>query len=94
MWTREFWQGCAERAIKSAAQTLLLMWAADVPLDVLQIDAVRALGLAGGAAVLSLLTSLGSAPFGVKGSPSLVDDTPARHRRLVNAPDDHDHESW
>jgi len=81
VWTREFWQGAAERAAKSAAQTLLLMWLSDVPLDLLQIDAVRALGISAGAAVLSVLTSIASAPLGPKGSPSLVDDTPARHSR-------------
>jgi len=81
VWTREFWQGTAERAAKSAAQTLLLMWLSDVPLDLLQIDATRALGISAGAAVLSVLTSIASAPLGPKGSPSLVDDTPARHAR-------------
>lgn len=78
--TVEFWKGALERAAKSAAQTLLLMWISDVPLDLLQIDATRAVGLAAGAAVLSVCTSIVSAPLGPKGSPSLVDDTPGRHR--------------
>jgi hypothetical protein len=46
---------------------------------VLQIDWRQALGYAGGAAALSVATSLASAPFG-PASPSLVDDRPGRHR--------------
>lgn len=81
MRTREFWKGLAERAAKSACQTLLLMWLSDVPLNLLDVNVAHALGIAGGAAVLSALTSIASAPLGPKGSPSLVDDTPGRHRR-------------
>lgn len=81
MWTREFWLGLTERATKSAAQCLIGLWLGDDAFNLIQVDWPHALGLAAGAAVLSVLTSIVSAPIGVTGSPSLVDDTPARHRR-------------
>lgn len=81
MWTREFWQGVLERALKSLAQCLIGLWLGDTAFDLIQVDWRHALGLAAGAALLSVLTSIVSAPIGVQGSPSLVDDTPAKHRR-------------
>jgi hypothetical protein len=60
-----------ERAIKSAAQAEIGL----IPLsglDVLHVDWKLALGVGGGALVLSLLTSVASLPFGQKGSPSAV----------------------
>jgi hypothetical protein len=81
MWTRSFWLATAERALKSLAQCLVGLWIGDSAFDLIQIDWRHALGLAAGAAALSVLTSIVSAPIGVGGSPSLVDETPARHRR-------------
>jgi hypothetical protein len=81
MYSREFWLGLIERAAKSTAQCLIGLWLGDTAFDLIQVDWRHALGLAAGAAVLSVLTSIVSAPVGVRGSPSLVDDTPARHRR-------------
>lgn len=70
--TAAFWSGVLDRALKSFAQQLLLLWGADQGLNLLSIDWRSALGLAGGAALLSLLTSLASAPVGDKGSTSLL----------------------
>ena len=70
--TAAFWTGALDRALKSAAQTLLLLWGADQGFNVLAIDWQPALGLAGGAAVLSVLTSLLSAPVGDKGSTAFL----------------------
>ena len=67
-----FWRGAADRAVKSAAQTLLLLWGADAGFSVLTIDVPAALGVAAGAAVLSVLTSVVSAPAGDAGTTSLI----------------------
>lgn len=60
--TREFWQGAAERAIKTFAQALLgvIMGGASGLLDV---DWVAALSVAGLATVGSLLTSVATPDF-------------------------------
>lgn len=75
MWTAQFWRESGERAAKSAAQALLGLWPLD-QLNVLDADWRLAGGVAGGAAVLSVLTSLVSAGVGQRNSPSLV----GRHR--------------
>lgn len=72
MLTGAFWRGAADRALKSAAQALLLLWAASSGLNVLEVDWATSLGLAGGAAVLSLLTSVASGVVGEKGTTSVL----------------------
>lgn len=72
MLTAAFWTGAADRAVKSFAQALLLLWGADAGFNVLSVDVGAALGVAGGAAVLSLLTSLVSAPAGENGTSSFL----------------------
>ncbi|GAB4101630.1 holin [Micromonospora taraxaci] len=73
MFTTKFWKATAERAVKSAAQGLLLYWGADVVFNAWQADWAAAGGIASGAAVLSVLTSLVSAKVSGEGdSPSLV----------------------
>lgn len=67
-----YWTGVLDRAVKSFAQQLILLWGADQGLNILTVDWRSAIGLAGGAAVLSLLTSLASAPIGDKGSSSFL----------------------
>ena len=62
MFTTVFWKDAAERAIKTVAQTLLALWlVGDVALNALSVDWTEALGVALGAAVISLLTSIVSA---------------------------------
>jgi hypothetical protein len=76
MFTKSFWTQTIERAVKSAVQMALLMTAGATGFDLFTLDAGRlALG-ALGAAILSILTSLGSAPFGTPASPSLVNTIP------------------
>ncbi len=75
MFTSSFWRQSAERCAKSAAQALLGLWALD-GFNALNADYKLALGVAAGAAILSALTSIVSAPFGEPGSPSLVDAPP------------------
>ena len=71
VWSRSFWVDAAERAGKTAAQTLLALWAGD-GVNLLHVDWPTSLGLAGTAAVLSVLTSVASAGIGDAGTPSLV----------------------
>jgi hypothetical protein len=72
MWTIGFWKQAGERAVKTAAQTLILMWVGDGMFNVLTVDWKLAAGAAGGGAVLSVLTSMASANMGEKGTPDLV----------------------
>lgn len=75
MWTLSFWLETFDRLIKSAAQGVLLGLGLSEGANLFEMDAMAALGFAGGAAVLSLLTSLISAPFNVKGSASLIESS-------------------
>jgi hypothetical protein len=79
MWSSTYWQDVAERCAKTAAQSLLAVWGVGV-LNLLQVDWTSALGVAGGAAVLSVLTSIVSLPVGAPGSPSLLSGG-GRHER-------------
>lgn len=60
-----------ERAVKTFAQTAVTVLGADA-VNVLSVDWETVLGLGGGAAVVSLLTSVASMPFGDKGTASAV----------------------
>lgn len=74
MWTSNFWKATAERALKSAAQAIIGLMVGDTVFDIWQADYKKALGVAVGAAVLSVLTSVVSAPVGSdKDSPSLTE---------------------
>lgn len=72
MKTAGFWVGALDRAIKSFAQALLLLWGADEGLNLLDINLIQSLGVAAGALVLSLLTSIVSAPVGDDGTTSVL----------------------
>lgn len=74
MWTATFWKAAAERAAKSAAQGLLLFWGGDQVFNAWEAHWPAAGGVALGAAVLSVLTSIVSAQVGDSSSPSLVTD--------------------
>lgn len=74
--TKAFWVGAGERAAKTAAQTWISLFGADAVFDVLHVHWQAALGIGLGAALLSILTSIASAPASPAGSPSLVDDRP------------------
>jgi hypothetical protein len=72
MWTTAFWADAGERALKTAAQALLSLWLVGDVFNVLDVAWGPAFGVAAGAAVVSLLTSIVSAPVGDKGTASLV----------------------
>lgn len=61
LWTKEFWKGAAERAIKTAAQTLAAVFVIGVP--IFELDILTGLAIAGTATVASILTSIGNADF-------------------------------
>ena len=71
MWTLAFWKDTAERALKTAAQAVILGLGLAQGANLFDMDWKAALGLAAGGALLSLLTSVVSAPFGNKGTASL-----------------------
>lgn len=72
MFTSSFWLSALERLIKTGCQSLLAILTIGPALDIAHVNWQNALGVAGGAAFLSLLTSLASLPIGPQGSPSLV----------------------
>jgi hypothetical protein len=68
-----FWKDTAERSVKTFAQTLVALWTVSGPLDIVSVDWKASLGVAVGAAVVSVLTSLASSQVGPNpGSPSAV----------------------
>lgn len=71
MWTSLFWKQTAERAVKTAAQAGAAFFVVGST-GVADVDWATVGGVAGAAAVASVLTSLASAPFGPADSPSLV----------------------
>lgn len=73
MWTRVFWREALERALKSAAQAPLLVWlVGDAIANIWTLNWSMGFGVAAGAAVISLLTSIASAPLGPANTPSLA----------------------
>lgn len=82
----QFLKAAGERALKSAAQAVLLMIGAD-QLDALSADWQGMASVAAGAAVLSLLTSIGSGFVG-GGTPSVGGE--ALLPKGTETPDDYD----
>lgn len=73
IWTRGFWTEAFERAVKTAIQVPLSVWAGgDVVMDAFQMDWQYVLGLAFTGFLTSILTSIVSAPVGPEDSPSTV----------------------
>lgn len=72
MFTKQFWQDAFERAVKTAAQTAVVAIGAAAGFDLFTADWQTVGGAAAGGFVLSVLTSLGSQPFGDRHSASVV----------------------
>ena len=91
MWSKYFWLSLAERAIKSFAQGLIVVWPiGENALGLWQIDWKTALLSAALYAGASVLTSIISAPLGPDGSPSLVGEPPKQPAAVLEddaAPD-------
>lgn len=73
IWTGAFWKAAVERAAKTFAQTLAALLVIDPVLGVLDIDWGQAFSVAGLAAAVSLLTSIGSDAITQGAGPSLTD---------------------
>lgn len=71
MFTIAFWQDAAERAVKTFAQALVAVLSAS-GLGLLNAPWLTALSTAGMAALLSVLTSVASAPLGRRGTASVL----------------------
>lgn len=72
MMNKVFWKAAFERAVKTAAQSVLLAIGAAQGADLFALDWQTVLLAAAGGAVLSVLTSIVSVPFGQTDSPSLL----------------------
>ncbi len=71
MYTITFWKDAAERAIRTAAQALLALWATDIS-GVLEVDWTQAGSVAALAAVTSVLMSIAATGRGNPESASSV----------------------
>ncbi len=71
MYTITFWKDAAERAIRTAAQALLALWATDVS-GVLAVDWVQAGSVSALAALMSLLMSVAATGTGSQDSASTI----------------------
>jgi hypothetical protein len=67
MFTIKFWKDASERAIRTAAQALLALWATDVT-GVLAVDWVQAGSVAALAGLMSVLMSIVATGVGDKDS--------------------------
>jgi hypothetical protein len=71
VYTLTFWKDAAERAIRTAAQALLALWATDVS-GVLAVDWVQAGSVSALAALMSLLMSVAATGTGSQDSASTL----------------------
>lgn len=78
MWSKAFWKATAERSIKTLAQSGAALLVGD-GVGLLDVDWVDVGSIAGLAAVVSILTSVGSAAA-TDGTPSLT------HAETINHP--------
>ena len=72
MFNIQWLRDAIERALKSAAQAIVLALGASQGFNLFSADWQNVAGIAAGAAILSVLTSVISAPLGAKGSASLL----------------------
>ena len=71
MYTITFWKDAAERAIRTAAQALLALWATDIS-GVLEVDWTQAGSVSALAALMSLLMSVAATGTGSQDSASTL----------------------
>jgi hypothetical protein len=63
IWTKAFWKGATERAIKTFAQAGVALITADAVVGLFDLDVAGLLSVSGLAALVSVLTSVGNADF-------------------------------
>lgn len=79
MFRAAFWRDAAERAVSTAAQTVIALLGAD-GFDLLDVDVYEVMGVSLGALALSVLKSLVASQVHDRNSASLVDlDLPGKH---------------
>lgn len=71
MFTLAFWKDAIERAVKTAAQTAVALIGTGM-VGILDVDWMQVASVSAVAALLSVLTSIGSDPFADRGTASLV----------------------
>ncbi len=71
MFTILFWKDALERAVKTAAQTAVALLGTGL-VGVLDVDWLQVLSVSAVAALVSLLTSIGSTPFADPGTAGLL----------------------
>lgn len=76
IFTKTFWLEALERALKTVAQALILMWGAAEGFNLFEANWETVGGTALGGFIISILTSIVSSPFGRNNSPSLVKGEP------------------
>jgi len=69
--TASFWMAAGERVVRAFAVSMLSLLGAGV-VDIVNVPWTTDLSISGGAAVVSLLTSLVASQVGIKGSPSFL----------------------
>ena len=69
--TGSFWAQTIERSVKTFAQAAIALLTGE-GLGLLDVNWYNVVSVAGLAAVVSVLTSVGSGPFGQNGTPNLV----------------------
>jgi len=72
MFNKYFWISTLERAVKTFAQAVLLVFTGDTLYNIINVNWPEALGLGATGALISVLTSVVSSTVGEKNSPSLV----------------------
>lgn len=77
MWTKAFWIDAGERAVKTFAQAAVAAIGANA-LGVLDVDWVALGSVAALAAIVSVLTSIASAPLSTRGTASVVNEVQYR----------------
>ena len=71
IYSKEFWKSATERAIKTFAQFIIVLFGAEA-FNIFTLDWVQFAGMALAGVVVSYATSIVSANFGEKGTPSLL----------------------
>lgn len=72
--SKDFWTATAERALKTFVQVIVATFGT-AQMGVLELPWEQALSLAASAAILSVLTSLGSVKLGPSSGPSLAGES-------------------
>ena len=72
LWTKKYWADVAERAVRTFAQALVAMWEVGQLTDLADVDWVTSASVAGMAALLSVLMSVGAGLMPAKGNASFL----------------------